>query len=134
MRARGAAGAAAGILAAMLLAGCATMAGWVGIASEEMVEEQGAATDAQLAAANARLTATAAEIESLKSQLEAAEAKAARLERLAGEMEETIRATEELQALADVMEGRLQALPQDTLRLLMEILQAHLQGREQPSE
>jgi len=113
-----------GILAAALLAGCATMAGWVGIASEEMVEEQAAATDARLAAADA-------EIRRLEAELGAAQTKAARLERLTGELEETIRATRELQELAGVMEGRLEALPQDTLRLLVEILQESLQEHPQ---
>ena len=131
MRARnaGVPAAVVGILAAVLLAGCATMAGWVGIASEEMVEEQAAATDARLAAADA-------EIRRLEAELGAAQAKAARLERLTGELEETIRATRELQELAGVMEGRLEELPQDTLRLLVEILQEYLQGylQDHPQE
>ena len=130
MKARGAAVLAAGVAALMMLAGCATMAGWVGIASEEMVEEQGAAVDARLAAAEARLTEAEAELRRLEAELEAAQVKAARLESLASELEETIRATRELQELAEVMEVRLQELPQDTLRLLIEILQERLQAVE----
>ena len=122
----------AGVAVLLLLAGCATMAGWVGIASEaqvEEVEQKASATETRLAATEAQLATANGEIDRLKAELQSYDERASRLESLTGDLEETIRSTRELEQLAEVMEARLQQLPQDTLRLLVEIIQKHLQER-----
>jgi chromosome segregation ATPase len=108
------------VVALLLLGGCATMAGWVGIASEAQLEEQAATTEARLAQADT-------EIARLKSELEAYNEKAGRFERLTEDLEKTIRSTQELQELAQVMEARLQEVPQDTLRLFVKIIVQYLE-------
>jgi chromosome segregation ATPase len=113
----------------LLLAGCATMAGWVGIASKAQVQEVGdrtAAAETRLLAAETRLTAANAEIDRLGAQLEEYKARAGRLESLTAELDQTIRSTRRLEELAKVLEARLEELPGDTLRLLAEIIQKHL--------
>jgi uncharacterized protein YlxW (UPF0749 family) len=111
------------LLLTALLGGCATMAGWVGIASEKLVEEKAAATETEVAAAQA-------EIRQLRQELEVYKQKAAALDQLADSMQEAIRSTHQLEELAKVMEARLQALPQETLGLLVQIIQKHLEGGE----
>jgi peptidoglycan hydrolase CwlO-like protein len=133
----GAALAGAGML--LVLGGCATMAGWVGIASEAQVEEVGqkasaaetrlAAAEAQLAAAEQALASANGEIDRLEAQLQGYQEQADRLEGLSGDLEQTIRTTRELEKLAEIMEDRLQQLPQDTLRLLADIIQKQLADR-----
>jgi septal ring factor EnvC (AmiA/AmiB activator) len=108
------------VVALLLLGGCATMAGWVGIASEAQLEEQAATTEARLAQADT-------EIAQLKDELEAYNEKAGRLERLTEDLEKAIRSTQELQELAQVMEARLQEVPQDTLRLFVKIIVQYLE-------
>jgi cell division protein FtsB len=113
----------------LLLAGCATMAGWVGIASKAQVQEVGdtvAAAETRLAATETRLTAANAEIDRLGAELEEYKAKASRLESLTADLDQTIRSTRRLEELAQVMETRLKELPGDTLRLLGEIIQKYL--------
>jgi hypothetical protein len=103
-------------LVLIFLSGCGTMAGWVGIASSKSVDEKLAGTRSDLEA----------EVGSLRSDLDAYQAKASEIERLGRSIEETIRATEELQQLAEIMESRLQQLPRDTIEELVEILQRYL--------
>jgi septal ring factor EnvC (AmiA/AmiB activator) len=122
----------AAIASLLLLAGCATMAGWVGIASEaqvEEVEQKASATETRLAATEAQLAAANAEIDRLETELESYKERAGRLESLTDDLEDAIRSTRELEQLAEVMEARLQQLPQDTLRLLVEIIQKQLEDR-----
>jgi uncharacterized protein YlxW (UPF0749 family) len=114
------------VVASLLLGGCATMAGWVGIASEAQLEEQAASTEVRLAAADT-------EIAQLRADLELYDEKADRLESLTEDLEKAIRSTQELQELAQVMEARLQEVPQDTLRLLVEIIERYLQDQQSGS-
>ncbi|UCF99338.1 MAG: hypothetical protein JSV89_07310 [Spirochaetaceae bacterium] len=107
-------------LALVWLSGCATMAGWVGIASSESVDEKLTGTRSELEA----------EIGSLRSDLDAHQTRVTEIESLSRSMEEAIRATEELQQLADVMESRLEQMPRDTIQELVDILQRYLDDSE----
>jgi len=107
-------------LVLFILFGCATMAGWVGIASSESVDEKVAGASSDLEA----------EIGSLRSDLDAYQARATEIDRLGRSIEETIRTTEELQQLAEIMESRLQQMPRDTIEELVAILQRYLNSEE----
>lgn len=100
--------------------GCATMAGWVGIASEKSVDES-------LGAARRDLET---EIAGLRGDMEQVQEQVVRIERLGALFEETMQATEELQQLAKVMESRLEKTPRDTIEKLVEILQDYLEASE----
>ena len=108
------------VLAVLFLSGCTTMAGWVGIASSESVDEKLAGTRGQLEA----------EIGSLRSDLDACQARVEEIEDLSGSMEEAIRKTEELEQLAEVMAARLKQLPRDTIQELVDILERYLEESE----
>jgi hypothetical protein len=95
-------------LVLLSLSGCGTMAGWVGIASSESVDD------------------LEEEISSLRSDLDAYQVRAAEIEQLGRSIEETTRATEELQHLAEIMESRLRQMPRDTIEELVEILRRYL--------
>jgi len=107
-------------LVLFILSGCATMAEWVGVASSESVDEKVAGARSDLET----------EIGSLRSDLDAYQAKATEIERLGRSIEETIKATEELQQLADIMESRLQQMPRKTIEELVAILQRYLNQNE----
>ena len=96
-------------LVLFILSGCATMAEWVGVASSESVDEK---------------------VAGARSDLDAYQAKATEIERLGRSIEETIKATEELQQLADIMESRLQQMPRKTIEELVAILQRYLDQNE----
>lgn len=108
------------VLAALSLSGCATMAGWVGIASSESVDEKLAGTRGQLET----------EIGSLRSELDVHQARVAEIEDLSSSMEDAIQKTEELEQLAEVMAARLEQMPRDTIQELVEILQRYLEESE----
>jgi hypothetical protein len=104
------------ILSVLFLPGCATMAGWVGIASNESVDEKLTGTKSELEG----------EIDSLRSDLVAQQARIEEIQSLSTSMEEAIQATEELQELAGIMESRLEQMPRDTIEQLVIILQNYL--------
>ena len=93
------------------------MAGWVGIASNESVDEKLTGTRSELEA----------EIGSLRSELNSHQLKVAEIENLSRSMEEAIQTTEELQQLAEIMESRLEKMPRETIETLVEILQRYLE-------
>ena len=97
------------VVLALLLTGCATMAGWVGIASEEHVAEQ---------------------IDSVRSDIEAYQQNLAEVEQLVNTVEDTVETTRELNRLAKALERRLQELPRETIQQLVEVLQEYLDQSE----
>ena len=56
-------------------------------------------------------------------------ATAARLEELIASMEGTVKTTDELKNLAVILEDRLEDLPKETIRQLVEILNNYLEGK-----
>ncbi len=103
-------------LIALTLNGCATLAGKIGIASEAYVDEQIAVMRSEME------EESTARREELDQYAEAA----AKLEELIASMEQTVQTTEELKALAVVLETRLADLPKETIAQLVEILDAYL--------
>jgi outer membrane murein-binding lipoprotein Lpp len=113
----------AAILAALLsliLAGCATMAERVGIASSETVDQKLTGTRNELEA----------QIAALRNELEAQQQRLSEIEDLSAGLEEAIRATEELERLAEIMETRLAQMPRDTIAELVTILERYLEENE----
>ena len=104
----------------VLLAGCATMAERVGIASSESVDQKLTGTRSELEA----------QIAALRSELDAQQKRVAQIEDLSADLEEAIRATEELEQLARIMESRLEQMPRDTIEELAAILQRYLEDSE----
>lgn len=92
-----------------VFSGCQSLAGTVGIATEQYVDEK-------VAEAESRLT----------SRIDAYAATADKLEELIGSVENTVRTTDELKQLAIVLEERLNNLPEETIRQLVDVLQQYL--------
>ena len=107
------------VLLIVALSGCQTMAGWFGLATEQYVEEK--MTEVQ--------TQFDGQLVEMKSQVDEYAATADKLEELIGSVETAVQTTEELKQLAVVLEDRLTNLPEETIKQLVEILQAHLEGR-----
>lgn len=109
------------IVTVMLLSftGCGTMAGWVGIASKTYVDEQ-------LMAAQEEAAKNSSEIKAVQSKINEFQNTADQLEGLISSVEETVQATAELKALADILEQRLVNLPNETIRQLVSILDQYL--------
>ena len=104
----------------LLLAGCATMAERVGIASSESVDQKLTATRSELEA----------QIAALSSELEAQQRRVLQIEDLSADLEEAIQTTQELEQLAEIMESRLEQMPRDTIEELVTILQRYLEAGE----
>jgi outer membrane murein-binding lipoprotein Lpp len=105
------------LLLLLVLSGCATMAERVGIASSESVDQKLAASRGELEA----------EIAALRSELEAQARRVSQFEDLSADLDEALRATEELERLAEIMEVRLEQMPRDTIEELITILQRYLE-------
>jgi outer membrane murein-binding lipoprotein Lpp len=93
-----------------------TTTSFAGLARTSYVDEVSAAREA-----------TQSELEQLRVEVDAMQELADQLEEVIAAMEETQRATEELQELAAIVEARLESLPRETLRLLVESIQAFLE-------
>jgi methyl-accepting chemotaxis protein len=99
----------------LLVTGCTTTS-FAGLAKTSYVDQvstAGQETQSELEDLGVRV----AEIQELADQLE----------EVIAAMEETRAATEELQELARIVETRLESLPKDTLRLLVESIQSFLE-------
>lgn len=119
-------------LLAVTLSGCATMGGIVGIASEEYVDAQIAAAKTEIESEvqlnKASVDEVAADVEELSSEISMLVETAARVEDALTAVDEAVATTEELKQLADILEERLNTLPEETIRRLIQILQDHLDG------
>jgi outer membrane murein-binding lipoprotein Lpp len=109
-----------GVWTFLLLAGCATMAERVGIASSESVDQKLTATRSELEQ----------EIAALRAELETQQRRVSQIEDLSVDLEQAIQATQELEQLAGIMESRLERMPRDTIEELVAILQRYLEGGE----
>lgn len=107
------------ISAVVGLSGCASTAGTFGIASQKYVDEKMAEAETRLAS----------QIDANKTKVDKYAATADKLEALISSVEEAIRTTDELKRLAVVLEERLENLPQETIKQLVDILQQYLDER-----
>ena len=98
----------------VLLSGCTTTS-FAGLAKTSYVDEVSAGGQA-----------TREELAGLERQVQEMRQLADQLEVIIRAMDETRAATEELQELAGLVEARLDALPRESLRLLVESIQAYL--------
>jgi hypothetical protein len=108
-----------GLTAFISLNSCQSLAGTVGIATEEYVDER-------VSEAEGRLTA---QIGDNREEIDKFSATADKLEELIGSVEESVRTTEELKQLAVVLEDRLNNLPKETIEQLVEVLQQYLDAQ-----
>ena len=99
----------------ILLAGCTTTS-FAGLAKISYVDDVSAGGQT-----------TQEELDELESQVQAMQQLADQLEAIIQEMEATRAATQELQELAKLVEARLETLPRESLRLLVESIQAYLE-------
>ncbi len=105
-----------GVSALVVLSGCQSLAGTVGVATEQYVDDKIAETESRLAA----------QIDENRSKLEKYETTADKLEELINSVEGAVRTTDELKQLAGVLEERLNSLPEETIRQLVDVLQQYL--------
>lgn len=101
------------------LTGCASMAGTFGIASQEYVDEK-------LSEAEGRL---APRIQENRKKVDEYSATADQLEELIGSVEDAVRTTDELKQLAVILEERLNNLPVETIKQLVDVLQQYLDAQ-----
>ncbi len=108
-------------LISFFLFGCATENGLFGfIATTDYVKKEIEAQKKQ----------TDTEIKAVKSDVEEMKTLTNRVKNLLDEVEKTKQTTEELQKLADALKLRLNDLPRETLKQLVDILQMYLQESE----
>lgn len=107
------------VLAFVAVSGCASMAGTFGIASQEYVDEK-------LSEAEGRL---APRIDENRAKVDKFAATADQLEELIGSVESTVRTTAELKQLAVILEERLNNLPVETIKQLVDVLQQYLDAQ-----
>ncbi len=101
------------------LTGCASIAGAFGIASERYVDEKMNETEGRLSA----------RIDDNQAKLDQYAATADRLDELIVSVENAVRTTDELKQLAAVFEERLNNLPEETIKQLVEVLQQYLDAQ-----
>ena len=121
----------AGVIVVMVVSlvafsGCATLAGKVGIASEDYVTAQ---VEAARASLQMEIDTTNKKLEAAQSEIDQYSQSASNLEQLIESMQRTVQTTDELKQLADVLKGRLENLPVETIRQLVTILEQYLEGK-----
>ena len=115
-----------GIAILVVFTGCASLAGTFGLASKSYVDEQLEVVRTELKTDVDRYGSIAEENSAaLKDYAETAK----QLEDLIESIQHTVQTTDELKALADVLEQRLANLPVETIRQLVNILQLYLEER-----
>lgn len=118
------------VLGAITLSGCATVGGMVGLASEEYVDAQIAAVRTEVRGEVQQTQATidevAASVDLVSTEIDAFAETAAQIEEAVSAVDEAVATTEELKQLADILEERLNSLPEETIHRLIQILQDHL--------
>jgi septal ring factor EnvC (AmiA/AmiB activator) len=119
-------------LASFLLSGCATT-GFLGfLATTKYVEGkvQSAATETR-----SQLAETQADLEQTRKEVQRMQELAGRIEGMQSEVSQMRKTSEELKDLVHELERRLAVLPDQTLRLLADLIQAHLSVSEKlPAE
>ena len=115
-----------GLVLLTIFTGCASMAGTFGIASRVYVDEQLAVAREEL---SSEIKSNSIEINETKSTIDKFASSADQLEGLIESMQKTVETTDELKALAGVLESRLANLPVDTIRQLVGILEQYLEGK-----
>ena len=117
----------------VMLAGCASLAGVFGIASETYVDEQVAAarsqSDSELQKVSEGVEANRGAIEANKATIDEYTQTAGELEELIVSIQQTVETTDELKELARMLEQRLENLPVETIRQLVGILQSYLEDK-----
>ncbi len=115
-------------LAIMSLSACAS-GSFLGLATSAYVDEQLEATRAEVEAAREDMSGQLqAEISTVRFDVDRVDELTRDLEQLLATIRENERATQELQQLATVVASRLDELPTETLRRLVEILQRNLEA------
>jgi len=104
------------VFALVVLSGCQSLAGSFGIATQQYVDDKMTETEGRLSA----------KIDENRSKLEEYETAADKLEELINSVEGAVRTTDELKQLAGVLEERLNSLPEETIRQLVDVLQQYL--------
>ena len=104
------------VFALVVLSGCQSLAGSFGIATQQYVDDKMTETEGRLSA----------QIDENRSKLEKYETAADKLEELINSVEGAVRTTDELKQLAGVLEERLNSLPEETIRQLVDVLQQYL--------
>ena len=116
-----------GVLAILSLSACAS-GSFLGLATSAYVDEQLAAARGEVEAARQVLSSQLqSELATVQVDVDRVDELTRELEQLLATIRENERATQELQQLATVVASRLEELPTETLRRLVEILQAHLE-------
>lgn len=106
--------------------GCATMGSWFGMASEEYVDEQVAAVQADVLRNSESIRDNSESITAVGETVDEIVESAASVEEALISVEQAVTTTEELKQLADVLEDRLEDLPRETIRQLIGILETYL--------
>jgi glutamine synthetase type III len=106
------------VIAAM--SGCQSMAGTVGIATEQYVDEKVSELEGRLSA----------QVGENQKKINEYTATADKLEELIGSVEESVKTTGELKQLAVVLEDRLNNLPKETIKQLVDVLQQYLNSQQ----
>ncbi len=115
-------------LAIMSLSACAS-GSFLGLATSAYVDEQLEATRAEVEAAREDMSGQLqAEISTVRFDVDRVDELTRDLEQLLATIRENERATQELQQLATVVASRLDELPTETLRRLVEILERNLEA------
>jgi methylthioribose-1-phosphate isomerase len=102
------------------MSGCQSFAGTFGIATEQYVDEK-------VSEAEGRLSA---QVDENQKKINEYTATADKLEELIGSVEDSVKTTEELKQLAVLLEERLNDLPKETIRQLVDVLQQYLDSQQ----
>lgn len=114
------------IMLLILLSGCGTMAGWVGIASKKFVEEKMVTLQEQV---QIEVDQSRSEMAQMRTVMDGFATTASMLEGALISFEQTVKTTEELSQLAGILEEKLVNLPKETIQQLVTILQQYLDSR-----
>jgi septal ring factor EnvC (AmiA/AmiB activator) len=116
-------------LAAFILSGCATT-GFLGfLATTKYVE---AKVEAAAAETRGELEETRADLEQTRKEVQRVQELAGQIEGMQSEVSQMQKTSEEIKELVRELELRLAALPDQTLRILADLIQAHLSASEKP--
>jgi len=129
--------------AAVLVSGCASTKGFLGLATVSYVDEELGRIEqedrrrsddlsAELERISSGLAALEADLERVKADLEAYDELSAEIRQALTDFSAVQEATAELQLLAEQVAEELERLPRETVRQIVDALQAHLEGLEQP--
>ncbi len=124
---------AAVIILSMFAVGCTTIARWMKVPSQEYVDERFSQLEGQFGEVTSEtgqirqeINQVQEEVGQIRGSVDEVSATADKLEELLVSFQETMRTTDELSRLAGVLEERLNDLPKETIRQLVDILQAYL--------